>query len=397
MGVVILIYLAPSVAAFIYTVVAALMPLWLPPLLVVVAWPLWLTYIRSQYVAGIEYVTLELKPGDNTPKTAKPMEVVLYSLYYRTSITWVSALLKGEVRVPWGLEVAASAGVVKFYLHVPVHHRATVEARLRAEYRDVDIDEVRDYSREVHFDSFTSKFVMHEFTLAKPDPYPLRTYESYEHGKERRDVFGEMLEELAAVGEGQHVWISLLLRPHQRDWGHGYWDWLYPPTDELHERAQVEIQKLIGNEGDVRSLPAGTQETVAAIERALQKPSFDCGLRVAYLARRDVWDEARADALDTLFDRFADHTLNSLVPYDPRDVVGWPLSEVFHTAPALDMEYFLKLYRRRAFFAPPYYGKAFVLNTEELATLWHLPKAGRASALGRSRASRLEPPENLPV
>lgn len=391
------IYWAPAVAAFVYEVIVALSPLWLPPLLLALAWPLWLTFIKSQYVAGIKYATLELKPGPNTPRTARPMELIFYALYHRTEITRFNALFKGVVRVPWSFEIAASGGVVRFFMHVPVHHRAAIESRIRAEYHDIDIDEARDYSRERHFDSFIDRLHMREFTLSKADPYPLKTYEAHEHAKDRRDVFGELLNELSTVPEGQEVWVSLMVRPHQRDFIEGFWSFMEVPSDSLHEDARHEIQKIVGSSGDVRGLPAAKQQLVDAIEKALQKPSFDCGLRVVYRAPRDQWSEELAQLSEHLFDRFGDHDFNSFEAYDPRSRVGWPLSDIFAALPALDDQYFLKLYRRRAFFAPPYYGKVFVLNTEELATLWHLPKVGKASALSRARGTRLEPPQNLPV
>lgn len=391
------IYIAPGFAAFIYGLVTGLSPLWLPPVLALLAWPVWLTYIRSQYVSSIPYATLELKPGDNTPKTAKPMELVFYSLYYRTELTRVQTFLFGVTRMPWAFELAATSGTVRFFIHVPVHHRSAVEGRIRAEYRDIDIDEARDYSREAGFDPFRSRIMMREYALTKADPYPLKTYETHEHEKERRDVFGELLEELATVGPEEELWVSLMVRPHQRDWGRSVWDFFGVDRDTLHEDAQREIQEVVGKEGDVRTLPPHKQALITAIEQGLSKPAFDCGLRVLYTAPRDKWVEERAESLDKLFDRFGDETLNSFTPYDPRASVGWPLSEVFSALPALDMEYFLKLYRRRAFFAPPYYGRSFVLNTEELATLWHVPKVSRASALNRSRGKRLEPPDNLPV
>ncbi len=396
--VILTIYFAPGVASFVYRVIAAVAPLWLPVLLLFVSWPLWIAFIRSYYVSKIEYVTLELKPGDNTPKTARPMELIFYSLYYRTELTRINAILRGVVRVPWAFEICANQGVVRFYLHLPAHHRLAVEGRIRTEYRDIDIDETRDYSRETHFNPFESRLVMREYTLGKNDAYPLRTYSFHEHAKERRDVFGELLEELSQVGDGEEVWVSLLARPHQRDWGEGVFSLLDVPRDTLHEDAQREIQKLIGFHGDIRQLPQQQQEIVQGIEAALQKPSFDCGLRVLYLARRDKWNDARAASIDHLFDRFGDHTLNAFQAYDPLERIGWPLSDIFHAVPAFDMEYFLKLYRRRTFFSSPYYGRAFILNTEELATMYHLPHLGRASALARSRGSgRLEPPENLPI
>ncbi len=396
-GIPVLIYWAPVVASYIVNFFVALMPLWLPVLLVLIGWPLWLTYVRSQYASSIEYVTLELKPGDNTPKSAKPMELVFYSLYHRVEQTLLNTLLLGVVRMPWCFEISATGGVVRFYMHVPIMHRAAIEGRIRAEYRDVDIDEARDYSRETPFNPFGDRLVMREYTLSKPDPYPLATYESHEHEKVRRDVFNEMLEDLSLVGEGEELWISLMMRPHQREWGNGYFDVFKYPVDTLHEDARTEIQKLIGAAGDVRGLPAHLQRVVRGIEEALQKPSFDCGLRALYRATSDSWNEARAESLDTLFERYNDPDLNGFVSYNPREQIQWPMSDILAAVPQSDAEYFLRLYRRRAFFAPPYYGRTFVLNAEEIATLFHIPKVGRASALSRSRGKRLEPPENLPI
>lgn len=393
-----LIYTAPAIAALLYQIIAFTVPLWLPVLGLILLWPLWRVCSQSWYASSIPYVTLELKPGENTPKTARPMELVFYSLYFRTPISRLDILLQGTVRVPWAFEVMASGGIVRFFIHVPLKDRIAIEGRLKAEYRDIDIDEVSDYSRERDFNPFTSRLAMREYTLQKADPYPLRTYQHHERAKVRRDVFGELLEELAHIGEGEELWVSLMIRPHQREWSGSFWSFLEAPLDALHTDAQREIENIVGYTGDIRRLTPAQQEVIAAIEAGLQKPSFDCGLRALYLARRDAWNEERADSLEHLFDRFSDPALNSLGAYNPRVEVGWPLSDVFAALPAFDMEYFLKLYRRRAFFSPPYLGKRFVLNTEELATLFHLPKVGRASALARSRGgSSLEPPENLPL
>lgn len=386
------IYLAPGVAAAIYTTVAALAPLWLPVGLLALSFPLWLTFARSQYVARVPYATIELKPGPETPRTAKAMELVFYALYYRTPVTRL-ALLLGQVRLPWSFEIAAENHTVRFFIHLPIAHRAAVEARIRTEYPDIDIDEARDYAREFDFNPFAMRLKMREYTLAKPDPYPLKTYPTYEESKDSRDLFAELLADLVAVGEGERLFISFIVMPHQRE---------YPklwkrPEDTLHSDAEREIAHILGHEGNLNAISKAKQHVVAAIERALQKPSFDVGVRALYLAERKQWSEERADMLDTLLDRFSDTELNSFKAYDPRDQVGWPLSEVFAAAPVVAMNYFVNVYRRRAFFAPPYYGRKFVLNTEELATVYHLPHLTRASPLSRARSRRLDPPDNLPV
>lgn len=391
-----LIIFAPAIAGVLYAILRALAPVWLLPLLLITAWSLWVMFIRLYYVSTIPYVTLELKPGDNTPKTAKPMELIFFSIYYRTELTVANAFLKGSVRLPWSFEVLATGGTVRFFIHIPVRHRAVVEGRIRAEYHDIDIDETRDYTRESNFNPFDERLTMREYTLGKNDSYPLKTYVRHEHEKVRRDVFSEFLDELASVGEGQEVWVSLIVRPHQRDWGRGPFSFLSTPVDTLHQDAQAVIAGIIGPLGDVHVLSQEKRDIIKSIEDALKKPSFNCGLRVLYRANKKQWSNELDASLDHVFDRFGDAPLNSFEVYNPREHILWPLTDLLTVVPALEMKYCLILYRTRTFFLSSYYGRPFILNTEELATLWHMPKFGRTNAHAASDV-RLAPPENLPT
>lgn len=385
------IWLAPQVVAFVFGIVFFLAPLWLPVLLFFILIPLWMTFIRSHYVAGVSYTTLELKPGSDTPKTARAMELVFYSLYHRIDITQREAFLTGRVRMPWSFEIYIHGGEVRFFMRVPTAHRSALEARIRSEYRDIDIDEVQDYLRELDFNPFTEKLAIREYTLGKPDPYPIKTYEAYEKGKAPRDTFLEFIESLAKrISEDEHLVISFVVRPHQRD---RIFPWS-PIRDSLHEDASKEIAALVGSSGDVRSLPESRQAVVRAIEEALEKPSFDVGARAAYIAPRHSYNTTVETSLETLFEVFNDTELNVLVPIDPREKIGWPLSDVFAAVPTLEASHFFAMLRRRSFFSPPYYGKSFVLNTAELATVFHIPKVSRTSPLATQSA--LEPPQNLP-
>ena len=389
----VMIYAAPEAAGILFGFIGFFAPLWLPALLIYFGWPVWLAFVRSHFISSVPYTTIELKPGAETPRTARPMELVFYALYHRTNITPVEEYLLGHVRVPWAFEILAHANSVRFFVHLPTAHRQAVEARIRAEYRDIDIDQVRDYSREIPFDHYAHKLSALEFTLGKADPYPLKTYAAHEAERAKRDVFGELLEELAQVGDNEHLLLSFVVRSHQRERALPW----KPLHDSLHEDAHHEIVHLLGKAGDIAAVPEKTRATISAIEVALKKPSFDCGVRALYIAEREHFSEERSARLPQLLDRFNDAELNGFVPYSPSERIGWPLSDIFNAVPALKDAYLLQLYRRRAFFNPPYRGKAFVLNTEELATVFHMPHFARASALANIRGIRLEPPENLPV
>lgn len=390
-AVLLLIYFSPETAAFLYGVVAFLSPLWLPAGLAYLAWPLWLRFARMRFVAAVPYTTIEIKPGPETPPSGKPMELVFYSLYHRTEITRRDYLM-GHVRLPWSFEIYAHQGSVRFFVHLPTEHRAGFESRFRAEFHDIEIYEVRDYSREIPFSTSTMEAVMREYTLAKPDPYPLKTYPSYE-STGRHDPFADMLTDISSAGASEHLLISYLVRPHQRDRTSYFED----PRDTLHEDAHHVIAAIIGSKGEIRGLPAAKQSLIAAIESALKKPSFDCGIRALYLSTKGSFDTSRARKLDALFSGFNDDDLNGFASYDPAERAGFLAKESFATMPHLKAKHAVDLYRRRAFFAPPYMGEQFVLNTEELATVFHLPQPGYAGIVGSGQRAKLEPPENLPV
>ncbi len=387
------IYFAPEFAAFIWDVVVFLTPIWLPLLLFSIAVPLWFSFARARFVAAVPFVTLELKPGPETPLSARAMELVFYSLYHRIDITPSRAFFFGESRPAYSFEAYGHDGRVRFFVHIPAHHRTLLESRIRAEYRDIDIHEARDYSREVHFDPFHTRVLVNEYTLSKPDPYPLKTYIAYEEPPQKRDVFSEVAEVIAGAGPEEHIFFSVMVRPHQRE-RKGFFD---DPTDSLHQDAQKEIAKITGSKGEISGLPPPAKKLIASIEAALRKPSFDCGVRALYVSRNEHFDKTYEAKLSALLDPFNDPDYNGFVAYTPEEHLGFFLSELFTAVPTLTAEHLIRLYRRRAFFGPQYTGRAFVLNTEELATLFHVPHAGRGSALARMHGNALLPPENLPL
>ena len=392
LAVILAIYFVPEFAAFVFQTLAFLTPLWLPVGLYYVTYPVWFYFARLQYTQSIPYITLELRPGVETPRTAKPMELVLYSLYHRTDITKREFLL-GHVRMPWSFEIYAHAGAVRFFVHVPENHREALEARIKSEYYDIDIFEVRDYTREFDSHSRAMKAVSYEYTLTKPDPYPIKTFTKYEAEPVRRDVCAEMLRSIADIGRDEHVFISYIIRPHQRE----RVDYFKEPIDTLHQDAYHVIAGIVGASGDPHALSPGKQAVVAAIESALQKPSFDCGIRALYVAENNSFNQGLDAKLANLFDTFSDSDLNGFTAYDPMERMGFIQKEFAALSTHYRSKALIDLFRTRSFFAPPYSGEAFILNTEELATVFHMPPAGRGSVLAHHASANLVAPQNLPV
>ena len=58
----------------------------------------------------------------------------------------------------------------------------------------------------------------------------------------------------------------------------------------------------------------------------------------------------------------------------------------------------LNAYKLRSYFYPPYQKKWFVINTEGLATIFHLPgSVSQTPTFARITSKKAEPPSNLPI
>jgi hypothetical protein len=58
----------------------------------------------------------------------------------------------------------------------------------------------------------------------------------------------------------------------------------------------------------------------------------------------------------------------------------------------------LAMYKRRSYFYAPYDGKPLVMNSEELATIYHFPGSVAATpTLDRIPSKKSEAPSNLPI
>ena len=154
----------------------------------------------------------------------------------------------------------------------------------------------------------------------------------------------------------------------------------------------------------------GQTETIAAIERSRDKMSFDTMIRGFYLADKEAFSPAYISGFIGSMRQYNSANLNGFKMKFWTDTTD--LYKDFCTIfPFLKKgrdrrqekykREMFNAYRLRSFFFPPYqnyHQNAFVLNTEELATIYHFP--GNVSAtptLAKITSKKSEPPANLPV
>ncbi|MEK7181516.1 MAG: hypothetical protein AAB708_00120, partial [Patescibacteria group bacterium] len=181
---------------------SAMLDVWfivLPPIFYSLFVILWLPHVWGHYGSKVRWVMLEIIPPRDIEKSPQPMESIFTGFAgvvkgFNTAEEWV----KGEYPTSFSLELVSTEGRVHFYIRTQVGFRNLVEAHFYAQYPDVEIIEVPDYTTQIPRTIPNKDWDLWgtDFELAKDDAYPIRTYKSFEES-----VTGKMIDPMAGLIE----------------------------------------------------------------------------------------------------------------------------------------------------------------------------------------------------
>ncbi len=385
-------------------------PVWLPIFLFVIFMEIWIKYIRTQFILKSGSVLLEIRLPRDVFKTPLAMEIIFTSLQQMANSTYIEAFIKGKHRPWFSFELVSIGGEVHFFVWTQPKFRKHIESQFYAQYPGVEISEVEDYTKDFFYEPGKTDLFAVAFKLTKADVYPIKTYVDYGLDREQEeeskiDPMTSVLEYLGSMKAGEQVWIQIMIQAHRKMSFKS--DIVWPKRPDWTEAGKKEIKKKIEeiNGGDdedgVRRAPTmGEKETIAALERSLSKIPFEVGIRAMYLGRKESYDGSAISGLMGSFRQYNSETLNGFRPSKVTDF-DYPWQN-FRGKKLLEMKQkFLNSYKLRSFFQIPYkhYGaKPFILNTEELATIFHLPgKVAGTPTLTKIPSRKSEAPSNLPI
>jgi hypothetical protein len=354
------------------------------------------------------------------------MELFLLSLYQTSGeTTWIDRWVDGKVRTWFSLELVSIEGKVKFYIWCEVKMKKFIESQVYGQYPGSEVREVQDdYALKFNTTDYDMKIT--ELCLKKPDPYPIKTYIDYQLDKEQEEEFKidpitPILEFLSSVEEGNYACIQFIVRAHRAE--DKDLTRLFPSfskkTDNWKNVAKSEIKKIKEesfmefDEGDrKRKQNAQTElqkKVVTALERSTTKFAFDTGIRVMYIGKNGKYNKLHG-LLNGVLKQFNSEELNSFGTQSSTGFVDYPWEDVLGTRTARRKQEMLEAYQMRYyfwkkeyvprlyFFDQKEYRKPFVLNTEELATMYHFPgMVAQAPSISRVDSRKVTPPDNLPI
>lgn len=416
--------------ALIGSVFSVVLSFWfivLPPALFALFKILWMPHVWGHFGSKIKWVLLEIVPPKDIEKSPLPMESIFAGLAgVSKGILTYDAWVRGEFPTSFSLEIASVEGQVHFYIRTQSGFRNLVEAHFYAQYPNIELVEVPDYTEAVprtvpnkDWDLWGSDFV-----LVKDDLYPIRTYKYFEESVTGKmiDPLAGLIETMSKAGPGQHMWFQMIISPESEKWyktGKETVDAFIGKTKEEkpglltgflsflgdivknivpallgHELSYSAAEEKAKKEFEEGKATYGQRETLKALEANLGKLQFKTKMRYVYVGRVETFSKTTGvSSFVGGIKQFNDQNLNSFKPDDGTKTA----------ADYLFVQSRLRLLQRRIFRrfvsrdSDPQTNR-FLLSTEELATIFHIPDMQiTAPSLNRIAAKTSGAPTNLPI
>jgi hypothetical protein len=382
---------------------------WLPVITTIALLRMWLNYRRAQFWASQGYTLLEIKLPKIIEKSPVAMEVI-NAVFFQTGgeTTWINRWWEGKTRPWFSLELVSLGGIVKFYIWTRPQLRNIIESQIYSQIPGIEIYEVEDYTLPFAYDPEKNAVWGCEWKLTQLDAFPIKTYTDYGLDsplivEERKvDPMTPSIEFLGSLTEGHNAWVQIIVRAHKKEQRKK--GTLFEKTDKWKDEALSEIKKLqekTKGTPDKPGLPLteGDKEKMKALEKSLSKNPYDVGMRSIYIADKEKFNSANIAGLTGMFKQFGSPNLNGFAPTGGLTGFDYPWQDWSGRKREHIKKRLIEAYKFRQYFYPPFKEKPpFVLNSEELATLYHFPGGvALTPTLERVPSKKSEAPFNLPT
>ncbi len=353
------------------------------PLVAMLAYLTWRNYRAADHIENTETSLLILeipKANDKQELAAEQMFASLHGILrdkreLRESGGWQEHV---------GFEIAAVGKLIRFYVWVPKHLQNFVEGQIYAQYPTVQIHTAdEDYTKR-HFEHT----VVHtaELTLSDTDVLPIKTFQSFEV-----DPLASITATLAKLDDyNEEVWIQILARPIPDEWhknGSSYVDRVRNGSAGINFGDFSYFLKILealwtppsggtGEGAKPKELTEREKTRIAEVEKKSTKLGYRVKIRIAYLGEDSTAAKLRMQAIVGTFKQFNSTNLN-----------GFRMTRSSFKRDDL-APYTARLFTDRG----------FILNIEELASVYHLPHTNvETPNIVWASTKTAEPPSKLPV
>lgn len=425
-----------TIVSWIAIIVSKTAILWIPFVLGKFAFFLWHHYVAERFIGGIEWTLLEIQLPRIMTKTPLAMELFLTNaLYHMSQKGGWETYWQGAVHFWYSLEIVSIDGQVHFFIRVPSRLRKLVESQLYAQFPQVRVFEVPDYTESIPRYTNDGPYYLWgcEFDLAEHDAYSIKTYKDFGLDKAsdkeelKTDPLAGTLEFLGSLERGEQVWVQIIIRQSEKTYHthgtlfkhHGFYQEASDHFDKL--LAPFSKDSISQVDGTVRleqKVPAKLDSEVKKGYEKMSQLVFDTGIRLVVLGDKskvsiDTFNNTRR-ASRLLFRQYSDMSSNR---FERRRATQFDTTwgDPFGKRAERLKHYMLTYYKLRTLFYPPLLRSSqrtgllqnffvanppqmSILSTEELATIYHFPGlVSETPTFRRIESKTSKPPANLPM
>jgi len=398
---------------------------------------------RIKVTNAVKWIFLEVKVDELNEKSPLAMEQIFAAMHaIHQNFTWGEGLA-GRTVLWMSCEMVSIGGKVSFIFKMPERYRTLFESAVFAQYPKAEVRETEDYLKNLplFYNPKTADFDFWgtQMNKKKNNAYPIRLYtssESYEQPNQETtvDSVSNIIEVLSNLGPHELMAYQLVIRPVNDDWkehvrhmvdklkgvplkhGNGIFEKiLFFIPDVL---ADILVTGFLGapkGEEKSRSKPDEPpsqmlhktdveKKIISSIEMGLGKIGYEIRLRLLYLAPKGKLNKAlRIPEIIGAFRNFDDVNLNGLKP----DLKHTWTDKAYKLSERLEKPYLeMNILTRKRHLLFNFMTRSIwkgsgkvILNTEELATIFHFPQAPnvRISQLQRVQNVKAAPPMDLPI
>lgn len=404
---------------------------WLPIAIVMLYGVLevWLHERRMAWEHHQKFILLAIDvPKNNVQSLLAVENMFTYFAGAHGTFTLIEKWWEGKVQLGFSFEIVSIGGYIQFLVRAPAPFKNLVESAIFSQYPDVEIYEVEDYTAlapksfpDEEYDIWGSEFIQTAHEML-----PIKTWPAFEHDfgeKETkyRDPMASLMDVMSSLKKGEQMWYQIVVVPTGNDWtahadhyidemlgkGHaaskgsnfvdGIMKWITRLSEMIYQLWEhIEDHEEKSSEKKFADMAPGPKKKIEAVELKKSKVGFEVTIRYIYLSRKEVMNKPKAvNGFVGYIKQFAANDLNGLKP--DGKMTGTSTSYFFtdrrSAARKTKLMYGYK-HRSDMIGRPPW-----IMNVEELATLWHFPldAVTKAPLIQRSSGRRVEPPMSLPI